>query len=124
VVNDDFDSKVCQYWDCRYRLEATVFLQQLVEETMTKQTFRNVNEPVFLGYYYKDGTLQDDVVKVDAMLKMFEHLGTPNELKVKMAFPEAGDHVIACEITSGAYKDVVSETIKFGEEILKMKPVK
>lgn len=124
VVNDDFDSKTCQYWNCKYRVEAVVFLQQLVEETMINQTFKNVNEPVFLGYYYKDETLQDDIVKVDAMLKMFDHLGTPNELKVKMAFPEAENHVIACDITSGAYKEVVAETIKFGEEILKMKPVK
>ena len=123
MVNDDFDSKVCQYWNCRYRVEAVVFLQQLVDETMTNQTFKNVNEPVFLGYYYKDETHQDDVVKVGAMLKMFDNLGTPDELKVKMAFSEAGNHVIACEITSGAYKDVVSETIKFGENVLKMKPV-
>lgn len=124
VVNDDFDSKVCQYWNCKYRVEAIVFLQQLVDETMTKQTFKNVNEPVFLGYYYKDETHQDDVVKVDAMLKMFDNLGTSPELKVKMAFSEAGDHVIASEITSGAYKDVVAETIKFGENILKMNPVR
>ncbi|MCA1760372.1 MAG: hypothetical protein LC658_11445, partial [Bacteroidales bacterium] len=123
VVNDDFDSKVCQYWNCKYRVEAVVFLQQLVDETMNKQTFKNVNEPVFLGYYYKDETHQDDVVKVDAMLKMFDNLATSQELKVKMAFPEAGDHVIASEITSGAYKDVVAETIKFGEDVLKMNPV-
>jgi esterase/lipase len=124
VVNDDFDSKICQYWNCKYRVEAVVFLQQLVEETMNNQTFKNVNEPVFLGYYYKDETQQDDIVKVDAMLKMFDHLGTPVDLKVKMAFPEAENHVIACEITSGVYKDVVDETIRFGEEILKMKPAK
>jgi esterase/lipase len=124
VVNNDFDSKTCQYWNCKYRVEAIVFLQQLVEETMINQTFKNVNEPVFLGYYYKDETHQDDIVKVDAMLKMFGNLGTPDELKVKMAFPEAGNHVIACEITSGAYKEVVSETIRFGEEILKLKPAK
>lgn len=124
MVNDDFDSTVCQYWNCRYRVEAVVFLQQLVDETMTNQTFKNVNEPVFLGYYYKDETHQDDVVKVDAILKMFDNLGTPDELKVKMAFPEAGNHVIACEITSGATKDVVSETIRFGENVLKMKPAK
>ncbi|MDO8952631.1 MAG: alpha/beta hydrolase [Draconibacterium sp.] len=123
VVNDDFDSKVCQYWNCKYRVEAIVFLQQLVDETMTKQTFKNVNEPVFLGYYYKDDTHQDEVVKVDAMLTMFDNLGTSPEQKVKMAFPEAGDHVIASEITSGACKEVIAQTIKFGEDILKMRPV-
>ena len=37
-------------------MEAAVFLQQLVEETMKKPTWKNVNEPVFLGYYYKDET--------------------------------------------------------------------
>lgn len=123
VVNEEFDSKECQYWNCKYRVEAIVFLHQLVDETMTNQTFKNVNEPVFLGYYYKDETNQDDVVKVDAMLKMFENLATSPEWKVKIAFPEAGDHVIGCEIKSGAYKDVVTETIKFGEEVLQMKPV-
>jgi len=123
IVNDDFDSKVCQYWNCKYRVEAIVFLQQLVDETMTKQTFKNVNEPVFLGYYYKDDTHQDEVVKVDAMLTMFDNLGTSPEQKVKMAFPEAGDHVIASEITSGACKEVIAQTIKFGEDILKMRPV-
>ncbi len=123
IVNDDFDSKVCQYWNCKYRVEATVFLQQLVEETMTKQTFKNVNEPVFLGYYYKDKTHQDEIVKVSAELEMFDQLGTPAESKVKIAFPEAGDHVIASEIISGAYKQVLSESIKFGEKVLKMKPV-
>ena len=94
-----------------------------MEETMTNQTYKNVNEPVFLGYYYKDETQQDDVVRVDAMLKMFDQLGTPTDSKIKVAFPEAGDHVIGCELKSGAYKEVVAETIKFGEEILKIKPV-
>jgi alpha-beta hydrolase superfamily lysophospholipase len=124
VVNEDFDSKICQYWYCKYRVEAIVFLQQLVDETMIKPTFKNVSKPVFLGYYYKDKTHQDDVVKVDAMLKMFDNLGTPAELKVKMAFPEAGNHVIASEITSGEYKNVIAETLKFGKEVLKMKPGK
>jgi esterase/lipase len=123
IVNEDFDSKECQYWNCKYRVEAVVFLQQLVDETMDKQTFGNVNEPVFLGYYYKDETHQDEVVKVDAMLNMFDQLGTSPSSKLKVAFPEAGDHVIGSELKSGAYNEVVSETIKFGEEILKLKPV-
>lgn len=123
VVNEDFDSKYCKYWDCKYRMEAVVFLQQLVEETMHKPTWKNVNEPLFLGYYYKDETQQDDVVKVDAMLKMFDNLGTQSDLKVKVAFPEAGNHVIANELLSGEYKNVIAQTIKFGEEVLKLKPV-
>lgn len=123
VSDEEPDSKYCKYWNCKYRMEAVVFLQQLLDETMINQTYKNVNEPVFLAYYYKDETHQDDIVRVDAMLKMFDHLGTPADLKEKVAFPEAGDHVIGSELKSGAYKDVIAGTIKFGEEILKLKPV-
>lgn len=118
VTNEDFDSKDCQYWNCKYRVEAIVYLQQLVESTMKKSTFTHVTAPVFLGYYYKDEDHQDETVRVDAMLKMFDLLGTIPSQKVKKAFSEAGEHVIACELTSGCVDEVIAETIKFGEEIL------
>jgi len=121
VFEEDSLSKECQYWNCKYRMEATVYLQQLLDETMNKETFEQVTAPVFLGYYYKDDDNQDQTVKVSAMLEMFEQLGTsPNE-KVKVAFPDAGDHVIACELTSGSVQKVIDETIQFGEEIMRMK---
>ncbi len=121
ITNEDFQSKDCQYWNCKYRVEALVYLQQLVDATMNKETFENVTAPVFLGYYYKDKEQQDHTVKVDAMLKMFDQLSTSPDKKEKEAFPEAGEHVIACELTSGCYKQVIAETIKFGEDILKLK---
>jgi esterase/lipase len=120
-LTENVDSVYCKFWYCKYRVEAIVFLQQLVDETMNKQTFKNVTAPVFLGYYYKDDSQQDDIVKVSAELKMFDQLGTRPEAKVKVAFPEAGDHVIACEHKSGAYKEVIAETIRFGKEVLKLK---
>lgn len=118
VTNEDFESKDCQYWYCKYRLEAVVFLQQLVEATMKDKVFERVKAPVLLGYYYKDETNQDQVVRVDALLSMFEKLGTPADKKVKEAFPEAGEHVIACELTSGALADVQKATFGFAETIL------
>ncbi|HKI87442.1 MAG TPA: alpha/beta fold hydrolase [Draconibacterium sp.] len=124
ITNENFDSKDCQYWDCKYRVEALVYLQQLVDATMKKETYKNVTAPVFLGYYYKDKDHQDQTVKVSAMLKMFDQLGTPADEKVKEAFPDAGQHVIACELTSGCYKQVIAETIKFGENVLRLKPIK
>jgi hypothetical protein len=60
------------------------------------------------------------MVKVDAMLKMFKQLSTPENKKVKVAFPEAGDHVIACELFSGAVDRLFSETIKFGKDVLRL----
>ncbi len=124
VTSEDFESKDCQYWYCKYRMEAVIFLQQLVEATMNKSTFNRVTTPVFLGYYYKDENNQDKTVKVSSMLKMFDQLGTPSDRKIKVAFPEAGDHVIACEITSGSVDEVIRETIEFGEEVLNLNPVR
>jgi pimeloyl-ACP methyl ester carboxylesterase len=123
VTNENFDSKDCQYWDCKYRMEAVVYLQQLVEATMKKETYERVKTPVFLAYYYKDETHQDETVRVDAMLEMFDQLGTAENERVKMAFPEAGNHVIGCELTSKSYHEVLAETIKFATGILKIEPV-
>lgn len=123
ITEEDFESKECQYWNCKYRLEAVVYLQQLVEATMKKSTYKNVTAPVFLGYYYKDEENQDETVRVDAMLKMFDQLGTIPSKKVKEAFPDAGDHVIACELTSGCVDEVIAETIKFGENVMGFAPV-
>jgi hypothetical protein len=102
-------------------VEALVYLQQLIDETMKKETFKKVTVPVFLGYYFKDAQNQDETVKVRAMLKMYDQLGTSPTEKNKMAFPDAGNHVIACELTSGSYRKVIAETIKFSEDILGLK---
>ena len=121
VTNEDFDSKDCQYWNCKYRLEATVYLQQLVEACMTPEVFKNVSVPVFVGYFYKDEANQDDIVKVSSILKMFDQLGTASDQKTKVAFPDAGNHVIACELTSGCVDEVSRATYKFAEEVLNLK---
>lgn len=123
VVSHDVNSKDCQYWDCKHRVEALVYLQQLVESTMKNETYEQVVAPVFLAYYYKDKSNQDTYVKVDAMQKMFDKLGTMPEKKIKKVFPEAGHHVIACELTSGSLNEVVAETLKFGEEVLGLRAI-
>ncbi len=123
VVDENFDSKGCEYWYCKYRLEAVVFLQQLIDATMKKETYKNITAPVFLGYYYKDKDNQDPIVKVSAMLKMYDQLSTAPDEKVKQAFPEADDHVIGCELYSGSLDAVISSTNKFAEEVLKLVPV-
>lgn len=123
TVNDDLEAAECKYWNCKYRIEALVYLQQLVEATMKKETYANVNLPVFLGYYYKDKEQQDKTVRVDAMLKMFNQLGTEPNTKAKVAFPEAGQHVIACELGSGCVDEVIDETVNFGINVLGLSPV-
>ena len=45
-----------QFWTMRYRLEAVVHMQKLLETAMIPETFAKVTVPVFSGYYYKDET--------------------------------------------------------------------
>lgn len=124
ITNSDFASEECHYWNCKYRLEAVVYLQQLVEATMTEKTFSKVKMPAFLGYYYKDEANQDKTVRVDAMLKMFDQLGTPENLKQKVAFPEAGAHPIGCKLVSKSWQDVEKACFKFAEEKLGLVPAR
>jgi len=106
------------YWSLEYRIEALVALQSLLSNTMTNETFAKVKCPLFLAYYYKNEEEQDKTVSVPAMLKMFNKVGTPEALKRKMAFPDAGAHVIASYIRSKEWESVERETEKFLSEIL------
>ena len=94
-----------KYWYSHYRLESVVQLQELLESSMNKQLFEQVKQPTLLLYYYKNEAAQDPVVKVSAMLKMFDELGTPAAKKEKLALPNTGNHVIGSYITS---KDIPS----------------
>ena len=118
VTNEDFDCKECQYWNCKYRLEATVYLQQLIDATMNQKTYSKVKAPLFAGYYYKDETHQDEVVRVDAIIDMFGKVATPESKKRKQAFPNAGEHVIGGELFSGSLEEVQQACFLFGEEVL------
>jgi hypothetical protein len=58
------------------------------------------------------------------MLKMFDQLGTPINLKQKVAFPEAGCHPIGCKLLSGAWKDIEIASYQFAEEKLGLTAIK
>jgi hypothetical protein len=112
-----------RYWNNKYRLEAAVQLQELIEETMTEETFRKVKQPCLTLYYFKNESEQDPEVRVDAMLKMNEQLSTPAELKVAVALPNAGAHVIGSSLTSKDVPSVYTQIEKFAVEKLKLPKV-
>lgn len=109
-----------QYWNKPYRLESVVALQEMLETSMNKETFKKISQPVLMLYYYKDEQNQDPVVKVSAMLEMFNELGTPASLKTKKALPNTGNHVIASPIKSADIQSVEKETISFLQNIMKL----
>nr|WP_068891555.1 alpha/beta fold hydrolase [Pedobacter panaciterrae] len=110
-----------KYWYTKYRLESVVQLEELVETTMTEETFKKIKQPLLLLYYYKNEQEQDPVVKVEAMLKMYDELGTPANLKQKVAIPNGGNHVLGSYITSKDIEGVQKAIDNFITTTLKIK---
>ena len=102
-----------EYWTWKVRLEAGIDFQYFLETAMTKTTFSKIKVPVYMGYYYKNDSLQDNTVRVEDMLVMFDQLGTPTALKKKQAFPEAADHVLTSYLSTNIYPEVTKATLDF-----------
>lgn len=111
-----------QYWYDRYRLEAVVELENLLETTMQQSTFRKIKQPVLDLYYFKDQAHQDPTVKVSAILEMHRQLGTPPGLKQAIAIPNAQAHVIGSSITSHDIPAVERAINAFAEQKLGLVP--
>ncbi len=111
-----------KYWTIKYRTEGIIALQDLLEQTMTDDVFRRVNQPYFLGYYFKNEEEQDHVVSVEAMKRFYTLSATPSDQKVEMPFANVGNHVIASDITSNDWETVQRETSKFLKETLGLVP--
>jgi pimeloyl-ACP methyl ester carboxylesterase len=110
------DSAYPKYWNKHYRIEAVVALQNLLEATMTEATFKKIHQPTLALYYYKDEAHQDNVVKVSAIQKMMQQIATPSNLKMEMAMPNTGAHVLASPIVSNDIVSVEQATAKFMQE--------
>ena len=114
------DSTYKKYWNHTYRLEATVQLQELLETTMVPATFGAVRQPVLALYYFKDENNQDKVVKVSAIQKMMQELGTPDSLKRSVAMANTGNHVLASPIVSKDVAGIEKETSTFLQQVMKL----
>jgi pimeloyl-ACP methyl ester carboxylesterase len=122
IVSEDDRPEYRRYWNKPYRLEAAVALEEYLETAMTSENFKKVEQPALILYYYRDPVHQDNVVKVSAILKMFDELGTPPGLKRERAMPNTGDHVIGSPIKSHDIKSVQDEIENFFITILHISP--
>jgi esterase/lipase len=119
VPNEGTDNLVTY----KYRLEAVVALKSLIDATMTAEVFSKITQPLFMGYWYKNEKIQDNVVSVNRMLEMYDQLGTPEAKKRKIAFDNATNHVLASPLWNENFETVKKETFNFAEEILGLVPV-
>ena len=117
------DAEFGRYWQTEYRIEALVALRSLIDHTMKPEVFKRIEQPIFIGAYFKDEENQDKVVSVEAMQRMMPQLGTEKGLKRMALFPNVGDHVMANPLRSKDVESVISETFTFAEQTLGMKAV-
>jgi pimeloyl-ACP methyl ester carboxylesterase len=110
-----------KYWNGKYRLESVVQLEELVESSMTNETFSRVKQPSLTLYYYKNEKEQDPEVKVSAMIEMNKALATPDSLKVEKSIPTAGAHVIGGSLASKDIESVYREMKQFAIDKLHLK---
>ena len=109
-----------KFWTTKYRLEAPIEMQNLLETAMNEEVFRKVMVPTFSGFYYKNEIEQDNVVSVEAMRRMFKQLGTEDSLKLEIAFEDAGGHEIAHNIVNKNYVRVQKSTLIFLRKVFNL----
>lgn len=123
IMGSDFRSYEAEaeyknYWQTHYRIEGLVAVRSLIDHTMTKETFSQIDQPVFVGTYFKDEEHQDKTVSVEAMRQMMPLLATSEHKKRMVEFPHVGAHVMTSPLTSKDVESVETETFKFAEEII------
>ncbi len=111
-----------QYWTAKYRIEAIVALQSLLDVTMTQEVFSKIRQPYLLGYYYKNEIEKDPTVSIEAILRFDKQTTTPSEQKYVVAFSEVGEHVLASYLKSRDLESVEQAVNSFAEEVLELTP--
>jgi hypothetical protein len=98
-------------------------LKAILDATMTTETFKKINDPLYLAYYYKDDEHQDKVVSVKRMREMFAQLSTPAEMKKEVALPDAGTHIIGSNLFNQNLEPVWTSLVSYCENVLHLNPV-
>lgn len=115
--------EVHKYWTTTYRVEGLVCLQALLDQTMRPEIFRKIDIPVFTGYYYKNEEEKDPVISTDAIVAFMNTIGTPEEQRRSIPFPNVHSHVITCDFQCKDLESVRRESFIFAEEALGLQPV-
>lgn len=113
-----------QYWYTHYRIEGIVTLKTMIDEIMNEETFGQINDPLYLSYYYKDEDHQDNVVSVKRMRDMFAQLGTPAALKKEVALSDAATHIIGSDLFNTHLESVWTPLTAYCENVLHLSPVR
>ncbi|HTB22636.1 MAG TPA: alpha/beta hydrolase [bacterium] len=110
-----------RYWYGRQRLEGAVQLQALLDATTKARDLARVTQPLYAGVYYRDEKHRDPTIEVDGVRWMIHTVGTPAVHKRLQEFPDATNHVIACDLMNCDWRAVQAGTWAFLEEVVGLK---
>ena len=119
VVGGDYRATKMQnperakYWYMKYRIEGIQQLQELLETSMTKETFTAIKQPVLTMCWYSNEAVQDSIVSVDAMRTMHEQLSSQRKRFLPL---DADAHEIGYAAESKAVQTVVNESVRWISE--------
>lgn len=119
------DENVKKWWINHYRIEGVVCLKSLVQNTMTDDIFKAIDQPVYMSYYYKNEEESDQIISIPKVKEAFESLATPKDKKRLVALSDVSGHCMASQFYSTEEQlDVVrKETFNFLEDALNLSPI-
>lgn len=106
------------YWTEEYRVEGVIALQALLDATMTDAVFSKIQQPTFVGYYYKNEEERDHVISMEAIHHFMETIETPKAQKKAHAFPDAGFHVFISDLRTQNFEQPKQEIYAFLDAVL------
>ncbi|MEO1436335.1 MAG: alpha/beta hydrolase [Bacteroidota bacterium] len=115
-----FDGELAQYWTTPYRVEGLVAVRALLDQTMADEGFAKIEQPLYMAYYYKNDSLMDKTISIEAANHFFNTVGTPENQKVKEVFPEIGAHVMLSHLQAKDFQNIRESATAFARDVLKM----
>lgn len=118
----DYEENAKQYWNPIYHTDGVFMVRNLLDQTMTNETFERIDIPVYLGYYFQTEELSDHVISIPRIREFNKYISTPDSLKKMDAFPDTKSHVITSWMQSKDVLSVRDSTFSFAENVLKISP--
>lgn len=113
-----------KYWNSQYHINGLIALKGLIKQTMTRENFRKIKQPVLICSFYKDEEVHDKVISHEAMDRFYEEISTPEDYKQYIKFPDVVGHVFTSSTFSEDYKKALAASTEFAETKLGLRSVK
>lgn len=109
------------YWYNKYRLEGVVALQSLIDNTVSEPVFKAIEQPVFVGYYYKNEQIKDFTISVDKIREFEQTISVDPDKKVFKAYPDGRAHVFMSPFFNPNWLIVQTDVLQFLEQVMHIK---